>query len=68
MALTNAGLDLAYNKTMTDLLLPSLLLCFVPLIAGCFTTNFYLGTTHNAIEAKEIVLREESEVVEGTKR
>jgi hypothetical protein len=49
---------------MTDLLLPSFLLCFVPLIAGCFTTNYYLGTSHNAIESKEVVLRDESEVKE----
>jgi len=48
----------AYDDTVYQLFLPALCLSALPLIAGCLTTNFYLGTTHNAIEAKEVRLRD----------
>lgn len=52
----------AYNRAMTDLLLPSMLLCFVPLLGGFLTREYILDNKHNAIEDKEIVLRDEAEV------
>lgn len=46
-----------------DMFLPALILCFVPLIAGFLTSNFYLDDAHNAIETnKKIVLRSEAEI------
>ncbi|KAJ9126987.1 hypothetical protein QFC24_001218 [Naganishia onofrii] len=53
----------AYNDTAYDMFLPALILCFVPLIAGFLTSNFYLDDSHNAIETnKKIVLRTEEEI------
>ncbi|KAJ7895517.1 hypothetical protein B0H14DRAFT_3125227 [Mycena olivaceomarginata] len=43
------------------LFLASLILLFLALIAGCVTSNFYLGTTHNAVEDKVVSLRNSSE-------
>ncbi|KAJ7178614.1 hypothetical protein C8R43DRAFT_467113 [Mycena crocata] len=54
----------AYDDTAYMLFLPALVLSCLPLIAGCLTTNFYLGTTHNAIETKEIRLRARDETDE----
>lgn len=54
---------LAYNDTAYDMFLPALILCFVPLIAGFLTSNFYLDDAHNAIEKdKKIVLKTEAEL------
>jgi hypothetical protein len=45
--------------------LPALLIALIPIIAGCLTTNFYLGTSHNAIETeKEVTMRDSEEVAE----
>ncbi|KAJ9122596.1 hypothetical protein QFC22_002025 [Naganishia vaughanmartiniae] len=53
----------AYNDTAYDMFLPALILCFVPLIAGFLTSNFYLDDSHNAIETdKKIVLRTDEEI------
>ncbi|KAJ7112838.1 major facilitator superfamily domain-containing protein [Mycena crocata] len=54
----------AYDDTVYMLFLPALCLSCLPLIAGCLTTDFYLGTTHNAIEAKEVRLRGSEETDE----
>ncbi|KAJ7073237.1 major facilitator superfamily domain-containing protein [Mycena belliarum] len=54
----------AYDETASTLFLVSLILSFVSLIAGALTSNFYLGTTHNAIEDKVITLRDASETDE----
>ncbi|KAJ7032462.1 hypothetical protein C8F04DRAFT_1221920 [Mycena alexandri] len=59
----------AYNDTAYYLFLPVLCLSTLSILAACFTTNFYLGTTHNAIESKEVRLRDRSETHEEvTKR
>lgn len=53
----------AYNDMAYDMFLPALILCFVPLIAGFLTSNFYLDDAHNAIEKdKKMVLRSEAEI------
>ncbi|GHJ87473.1 hypothetical protein NliqN6_3875 [Naganishia liquefaciens] len=53
----------AYNEMAEDMFLPALILCFVPLIAGFLTSNFYLDDSHNAIETnKKIHLRTEAEI------
>ncbi|KAJ7158890.1 hypothetical protein C8R46DRAFT_1165174 [Mycena filopes] len=54
----------AYDDTAYYLFLPALCLSCLSILAGCLTTNFYLGTTHNAIEAKEVRLRDSSETDE----
>lgn len=54
----------AYNKTISEMLIPSVVLCALPLIAACCTTNFYLGTNQNAIESKEVLLKEKPELEE----
>ncbi|KAJ7127159.1 hypothetical protein C8R44DRAFT_874231 [Mycena epipterygia] len=41
----------AYDATARDLFLPALVLSCLPLVAGFLTSNFHLGTTHNAVEA-----------------
>ncbi|KAJ7021655.1 hypothetical protein C8F04DRAFT_1313472 [Mycena alexandri] len=59
----------AYDDTAYYLFLPALCLSTLSILAACFTTNFYLGTTHNAIESKEVRLRDRSETDEEvTKR
>ncbi|KAF7327597.1 hypothetical protein MKEN_00338900 [Mycena kentingensis (nom. inval.)] len=53
----------AYTRTMWYLLLPALSLSFISLIAGCMTTDFYLGDTQNAIETDKVIkLRTEEEL------
>ncbi|KAF9055230.1 MFS general substrate transporter [Hymenopellis radicata] len=54
----------AYSEAVRPLFLGALIVSFVPLLAGCLTTNFYLGTQHNAIENKEVVIRSEEETKE----
>ncbi|KAJ7637628.1 major facilitator superfamily domain-containing protein [Mycena polygramma] len=54
----------AYDDTAYDIFLPSLCLTSLSILAGCLTTNFRLGTNHNAIEDKEICLRESNEAYE----
>lgn len=39
----------AYSETVWHLFVPALCLCFIPLIAACFQTNFYLGEQQNAV-------------------
>jgi hypothetical protein len=46
------------------LFLLSLCLSTLCILAACFTTNFYLGTTHNAVESKEVCLRDKSDTDE----
>ena len=43
------GAILAYRRTLYYCLVPALGLAFIPLIAACFQTNFYLGKQHNAV-------------------
>jgi len=46
--------------------LPALLIALIPIVAGCLTPNFYLGTNHNAIETeKKVVMLDEAEVEEA---
>jgi hypothetical protein len=52
---------IAYTESFWGLSLAALLTSFLPIIAACFTTNFYLGKTHNSIESTEIVFRDEDE-------
>lgn len=40
------------------------MLSIVPIMAGFYTTNFYLGTQHNAIEAKEVKILSADETTE----
>lgn len=40
----------AYSETTYYLFVPALGISFIPLIAACFQTNFWLGDTQNAIE------------------
>jgi hypothetical protein len=55
----------AYLDTAWYMELPALLIALIPIIAGCLTTNFYLGTSHNAIETeKEVTMRDSEEVAE----
>ena len=42
----------------------ALVLSIVPILAGFYTTNFYLGTQHNAIEAKEVKILSADETTE----
>ncbi|KAH8829601.1 major facilitator superfamily domain-containing protein [Flagelloscypha sp. PMI_526] len=39
----------AYTDTVWYLFVPALMLSFIPLIAACFQTNFYLGEQQNAV-------------------
>ena len=39
----------AYRLTLWHLLVPALCLSFIPLIAACFQTNYYLGKQQNAV-------------------
>ncbi|KIK69351.1 hypothetical protein GYMLUDRAFT_80634 [Collybiopsis luxurians FD-317 M1] len=39
----------AYQKTLWYLVVPALALSFIPLVAACFQTNFYLGKQQNAV-------------------
>ncbi|KIY71323.1 MFS general substrate transporter [Cylindrobasidium torrendii FP15055 ss-10] len=43
------GAIAAYRETLYYLLVPALALAFLPLIAACFQTDFYLGKSHNAV-------------------
>jgi hypothetical protein len=54
-------LTLAYTDSFWTLNLLALITSSGPLIAACFTTNFYLGKTHNSVETTEIVFRGEEE-------
>lgn len=49
---------------MRPLFLAALITSCVPLIAGVMTTNFYLGEQHNAMEDKEIKMRNAEETTE----
>ncbi|KAJ7259908.1 hypothetical protein C8J57DRAFT_1072986, partial [Mycena rebaudengoi] len=51
----------AYNETAYFLVLPALIISFLPLAAGLLTSNFYLGKTHNAIENKVLSLSQSKE-------
>jgi hypothetical protein len=53
----------AYLDTAWYMELPALCIALIPLVAGALTPNFYLGTSHNAIETeKEVVMRDAEEV------
>lgn len=52
----------AYNHAISDMLLPSVILCLVPLIAGALTSNYALDDRHNAVEDKKVVVREQDEL------
>ncbi|KAJ7764706.1 hypothetical protein B0H16DRAFT_1798029 [Mycena metata] len=54
----------AYDDTNYYLFLLGLCICTLCIPPACFTTNFYLGTTHNAVESKEVRLRDRSETDE----
>lgn len=43
------GIIEAYRRTLFYCLAPALALAFIPLIAACFQTNFYLGKQQNAV-------------------
>jgi len=51
----------AYNDSFWALALAGVITSFLPLLAACFTTNFYLGKTQNSVESTEIVFRDEAE-------
>lgn len=52
---------LAYDETVYHIYLPALILSFIPLLAGFLTSDFYLGTQHNAVESKEVIVMNEEE-------
>ncbi|KAL1742280.1 hypothetical protein HDZ31DRAFT_75610 [Schizophyllum fasciatum] len=54
----------AYGDSIRPLFIGALVLSIVPILAGCYTTNFYLGTQHNAIETKEIKILSADETTE----
>ncbi|KIY70184.1 hypothetical protein CYLTODRAFT_442186 [Cylindrobasidium torrendii FP15055 ss-10] len=54
----------AYTDAMRPLFLAALITSCVPLVAGMMTTNFYLGEQHNAMENKEIKMRNAEETTE----
>lgn len=41
----------AYNHVNYYLFVPSMTLCFIPIIAACFQSNYYLGDEQNAVES-----------------
>lgn len=43
------GAILAYQNTLWYLIVPALVISFIPLIASLFQTNFYLGKQQNAV-------------------
>ncbi len=43
------GIIEAYRKTLYYCLAPALALAFIPLVAACFQTNYYLGKQQNAV-------------------
>jgi hypothetical protein len=43
------GIIEAYRSTLYYALAPALALAFIPLVAACFQTNFYLGKQQNAV-------------------
>ncbi|OAA77921.1 Major facilitator superfamily domain, general substrate transporter [Akanthomyces lecanii RCEF 1005] len=43
------GIIEAYRRTLFYCLTPALALAFIPLVAACFQTNFYLGKQQNAV-------------------
>lgn len=43
------GIIAAYRITLYYCLAPALALAFIPLVAACFQTNFYLGKQQNAV-------------------
>ncbi|ORY72385.1 major facilitator superfamily domain-containing protein [Leucosporidium creatinivorum] len=50
----------AYDDTSKlPLYLPAVVLSVLPLVLTCFTPNFHLGTNHNVIESKEVILQDE---------
>jgi hypothetical protein len=59
---------LAYLDAGHYIFLAALILTAVPVVAGFFTSNFYLDTRHNTIEDKEIVMRSAEEVDENVIR
>jgi hypothetical protein len=46
---TRQGIIEAYRRTLYYALAPALALAFIPLVAACFQTNFYLGKQQNAV-------------------
>ncbi|TXT07886.1 uncharacterized protein COLE_04810 [Cutaneotrichosporon oleaginosum] len=55
----------AYTESLYGLFLAALVVCFLALVAGCLTVDFYLGKAHNTIEPhKEIVLRSKEETAD----
>jgi hypothetical protein len=62
------GWRAAYLDAGHYIFLAALILTAVPVVAGFFTSNFYLDTRHNAIEDKEIVMRTAEEVDESVIR
>ncbi|KAL1689797.1 hypothetical protein GGG16DRAFT_93155 [Schizophyllum commune] len=54
----------AYGDSIRPLFIAALVLSIVPILAGFYTTNFYLGTQHNAIEAKEVKILSADETTE----
>ncbi|OCF37481.1 siderophore-iron transporter Str1 [Kwoniella heveanensis BCC8398] len=51
----------SYNEAIRPLYLAGLVSSTLSLVAGAYTTNFYLGKTHNAIEKKVVVFRSAEE-------
>lgn len=43
----------AYTKSMYYMVAPTVALSFIPLIASCFQTNYYLGDQQNAVEGHQ---------------
>ncbi|KIY43665.1 MFS general substrate transporter [Fistulina hepatica ATCC 64428] len=56
----------AYQKTLWFLIVPAVSLSFIPLIAACFQTNFYLGKRQNAVMDIGVDGRRDEEVVHET--
>lgn len=46
---TRQGAIAAYRNTLYYCLAPALALAFIPLMAACFQTDYYLGKKHNAV-------------------
>lgn len=58
----------AYKEASHYIFLAALILTAIPVVAGFFTSNFYLDTRHNTIEDKVIVMRSEEETDEAVIR
>lgn len=54
----------SFSAVQRDMLIPALVLAFVPVIASLFTRNFQLTRVQNMVEAKAVT----GESVEGVKQ